>query len=418
MLKNYLKIALKVLMRRKFFTFISLFGISFTLMILLLVSAFVDIALSPKAPETQLNRTLFLRRLIMKGGEGNEGSEWWSGPGYRLLDRYMRDIPGVELMSIISHINPVTSFIDEEKVIFSLRRTDGVFWRINEFRFLEGAPFSDEDDRQGNMVAVISATARQKFFSGKSALNKYIETNGQRYQVVGVVENVGVDRSSAHGDIWAPIHTTLTHKHMENLMGGYNAILLADSRGQFNQIRAEFQSRLKHVDFPDPDEYNVLYGELETRLQEYTTQITNVTEDGKLEKKSFFIPVTLTLVAFLLLPVINLVSINASRIIERTSEIGVRKAFGASSSHLVGQFVIENIVLCLIGCALGLLGAYLISLFITNTGYIPDTAFGLNYRIFGYGIVLAAFFGILTGSYPAWRMSRLHPVAALRGDNR
>ena len=57
----------------------------------------------------------------------------------------------------------------------------------------------------------------------------------------------------------------------------------------------------------------------------------------------------------MLLPTVNLVNINLSRILDRASEIGVRKAFGASSRTLVGQFVVENLVLTLIGGAIGLL---------------------------------------------------------------
>src|SRR5256885_1583041 len=57
---------------------------------------------------------------------------------------------------------------------------------------------------------------------------------------------------------------------------------------------------------------------------------------------------------FMALPTLNLVNLNVSRILERASEIGVRKAFGASSRALLGQFLVENVVLTLIGGALGL----------------------------------------------------------------
>ena len=62
-------------------------------------------------------------------------------------------------------------------------------------------------------------------------------------------------------------------------------------------------------------------------------------------------------VAFLLLPTINLVSINLSRIMERSPEIGVRKAFGATRADLVGQFILENMFLCLVGGGLALVAA-------------------------------------------------------------
>ena len=67
MLKNYLKIAWKVLLRRKFFTFISLFGISFTLMILMVATAMIDHVTGPATPETRMNRMLFVNFNKMTG---------------------------------------------------------------------------------------------------------------------------------------------------------------------------------------------------------------------------------------------------------------------------------------------------------------------------------------------------------------
>jgi len=124
------------------------------------------------------------------------------------------------------------------------------------------------------------------------------------------------------------------------------------------------------------------------------------------------------MVLFMALPAVNLININISRILERASEIGVRKAFGASSATLVGQFIVENILLSLIGGALGLIGAYLVLGAIERAGFIAYAEFSLNVRIFGYGFALAVFFGLLSGIYPAWRMSRLHPAFALRGGAR
>ena len=67
MLKNYLKMAVKVLLRRKFFTFISLFGISFTLIVLMVAVAFLDHAFAPFPPEVNKDRTLTCRRLNGRG---------------------------------------------------------------------------------------------------------------------------------------------------------------------------------------------------------------------------------------------------------------------------------------------------------------------------------------------------------------
>jgi putative ABC transport system permease protein len=112
------------------------------------------------------------------------------------------------------------------------------------------------------------------------------------------------------------------------------------------------------------------------------------------------------------------VSINLSRILERSAEIGVRKAFGASSMDLAGQFVIENVVVCVLGGGLALAGAAVCLDLVERFGLVPLTGLSINLRVFLYAFLLAGFFGVLSGIYPAWRASRLHPVAALRGGVR
>jgi putative ABC transport system permease protein len=118
---------------------------------------------------------------------------------------------------------------------------------------------------------------------------------------------------------------------------------------------------------------------------------------------------------FMALPVLNLINLSLSRILERSSEIGVRKAFGASSWTLVGQFLVESVVLTLIGGALGLALSALAIRMLGNADFIPYAQLSLNFRVFLYGLAFALAFGVLSGAYPAWRMSRLHPVEALHG---
>ncbi|HEY9421186.1 MAG TPA: ABC transporter permease, partial [Thermoanaerobaculia bacterium] len=101
MIKNYLKVALKVLARRKFFTFISLFGICVTLLVLMVVSAIFDHSFAPHSPETRSDRTLGIYHMSMKGPQSSQGSP----PGYGFLNRYARRLaalPEVERFSIVS----------------------------------------------------------------------------------------------------------------------------------------------------------------------------------------------------------------------------------------------------------------------------------------------------------------------------
>jgi putative ABC transport system permease protein len=111
----------------------------------------------------------------------------------------------------------------------------------------------------------------------------------------------------------------------------------------------------------------------------------------------------------------NLVNMTVSRIFERSSEIGVRKAFGASVSTLVWQFVVENVVLTLVGGALAVIFSLVALDILNDSGVMPFAHFALNLYVLLYGLLITLFFGVFSGVLPAYRMSRLHPVEALRG---
>src|SRR5690349_12194009 len=198
MLKTYLKIALKVLFRRKFFTFISLFGISFTLVVLMVVTAMLDHMLAPTAPESRQDRVVGVYRAAMFGPRAG----WTGQAGYKLLDRYARGLDGVEKLSIFSGGNNVQSFLGGQKITSTLKRTDGDFWQILDFSFAEGSPYTTTDVDNAAFVAVINQTTRRKFFGERPAVGQMIEADGQRFRVVGVVDDVSIVRFVPFSDIW------------------------------------------------------------------------------------------------------------------------------------------------------------------------------------------------------------------------
>lgn len=412
MLKNYLKIAFKVLLRRKFFTFISLFGVSLTLFVLMVSAALLDHTFGSFPPETRQDRTLNVLSLRMSGPNTIHGSN----PGYMFLDRYVRTLPDVEKVSIHSEPAGVSAFKNGERIPLFVVRTDGEFWEILDFKFLEGAPFTAEDEKNANFVAVINESTRKKFFGEEHAVGKAIEADGQRFRIVGVVPNVPILRQIPFSDVWVPISTAKSNTYKQQLMGGFVGTILAKRRADLPAIQREFQSRLSRVELPNPKIYDKLESAAQTLFEHAESQFF----DNKVAQGGIaLLGVILVLaVLFMVLPAINLVNINVSRILERSSEIGVRKAFGASRRTLIGQFVVENLALSLVGGLLGFILSFLVLAGLTSSGLIPYAEFHMNYRIFFYGLGLASFFGLFSGVIPAWKMSRLHPVAALRGRSR
>jgi putative ABC transport system permease protein len=413
MLKHYFVLAIKVLLRRPFFTFISLFGISVTLLVLMVATAMFDHSFAPAPPETRQDRMLGVFYATMYG----EHSTWSGDAGYKLLDRYARNLPGVEQLSIFESGDSAPAYIGGEKVSLSLKRTDGEYWKILEFTFLEGRPYSTSDVDAAQHVAVINDATREKFFGrGRSAVGQTIEVDGQSFQVVGVVENISRVRQVSYSDIWVPHTTSKNTSYRDEMMGGYNAIVLATSRSELPKIREEFNARLARAELPDPRQYKSIVAPFETRFENFARN-SPAGDRKDPASQGWKAALFLGLLAFLfmLLPTVNLININVSRIMERSSEIGVRKAFGASSRALIGQFIVENILLTLVGGLIGFVLSALVLRALNASGMVEHAQFGLNVRIFGWGLLITLIFGLMSGVYPAWRMSRLHPVDALKG---
>jgi putative ABC transport system permease protein len=413
MLKNYLKIAFKVLNRRRFFTFISLFAVSFTLVMLIMATSILDHVFGPQPPETKLSRTLSVYTMMASGPEQRSSGQ----PGYGFLDKHVRTLPDVELVSIYSEINRVATFLQNEKQKLWLKRTDGNYWKILSFNFLEGSPFGDEDDRIGNRVAVINQSTALKFFGNQAAVGGNIEADGQSFRVIGVVKDVPFLRLTPFADIWVPIGTSQNDVYKSQLMGGFQSMILAHDKSDFPRIKADFAANLERVEFPSSTLYDRMIGGPETFFE----SISRVAFSSGMQDShpGLLLSVIVGLMGlFMMLPTINLININVSRILERASEIGVRKAFGASSSSLIGQFVVENLLLTFIGGVLALIVSWIGLQVLSSSGLIPYAEFHINYRILGYSFLLTIAFGLLAGVYPAWRMSRLQPVEALRGKIR
>jgi putative ABC transport system permease protein len=418
MIRHYLSLSLKVFARRRFFTFVSLFGISFTLTVLMLVTALLDHAVAPFPPEVHQDRTLGIY-FAMESGDNLRKN---GGAGFKLLDGYMRNIPGVERMSLASYPTGALSYLNGTRVTSYLKRTDGEFWRIMRFDFLEGGPFTTSDLESHRMVAVINESTRRRFFGeGAQAVGRTIDINDQRFRIVGVVRDVPILRIVPFADVWVPFTTDKSDSYRQEIVGDTvgMGLLLARSRDDLPAIREEVRSRARRVPSEDPKVFSKVTTHAET-LFETAARVLTTGGNAEIENPARRLWIALATLAllFMLLPAVNLVNLNVSRIMERASEIGVRKSFGASSVVLVGQFLVENIALTLIGGAIGLLAAVWLLWVVNTSGLILYADLRLNYRVFLAGLGFALFFGAASGVYPAWRMSRLNPVEALKGTPR
>lgn len=411
MLRHYLTLSVKVLLRRKVFTLISLFGIVATLTVFVLVAALFDHSFGPGVPEVARDRMLAVMRVNIFG----DNIRMSAHGNYALFDRHARNLPGLKELAIFSNASSVDSFVGGRRVDVTLKHVDAGFWRVFSFAFSEGRPFTERDFQDAAFVAVITESTRERLLGGGSAVGRTIEVDGQRFRVVGVVPDVSELRFLPFSDVWVPATTSRMPLEGEGPLGSYQAALVAETREAMPGIRAEFDARVSRLELPQSA--RTIVAPFETQFEGLARQFFEDEDRGS--KAPLLIGLMVGVALLLaLLPMVNLVNLNISRIMERGSEIGVRKAFGASSRSLVGQFVVENVLLTLVGALLAFVVSAALLEAINSSGLITHAQLQLNVRVFLIGTVLALLFGAVSGVYPAWRMSRLHPVSALKGHTR
>jgi putative ABC transport system permease protein len=420
MLKNYIKIAIAVLKRRKFFTFISLFGISITLTTLMVATALLDNIVSPGYPDTNRNRILYVTSFHMwnQKGEINGGSL-----SFYLINHYISTLHVPVSIGLASNPVPTNTYIQDKKLSIDIRYTDAHFWDIMQYRFLEGKPYEQRQIDNGDRIAIISEDTKNDYF-GKDAMavGKYMETDNVLYRIVGVVANDPATHIYTSADMYLPYSLSKVNLMDKQLNGSLFAFLLAGSGDDVPRMRQEFNDMFAKIPILNKD-YDHQLAEATGYLETFTSELAGgFGRSGPFRGSShhssgifyFYMGLGILCFMFMLLPTLNLVNINITRIMERSSEIGVRKAFGASSSTLVYQFIIENTFLTVIGGAIGVLLSVIILQIINHSRLIPHIHLVMNGTVLFFALLFSIVFGLVSGVYPAWRMSRLNVVAALK----
>jgi putative ABC transport system permease protein len=406
MLKNYFKIAMAVLKRRKFFTFISLFGISFTLTILMVLTAFINKVIGDNYPDKKRDRSLYITRIQETG----DNSSMSSTLSYYFLSHYTGMMKTPVKVAISSMFKGTNTYVNNKKIAVNFKYTNAEYWDVLDYDFTEGKAFNKQQVKSADRVAIISEDMKRDYFGDATpVVGKYIEADNVSYRVIGVVKNVPVTNYMLYSDIYLPYTVSKEDYKSKGYLGGYMGILLGNSSSDVPRMQAEYENIIKRVPV-ERKEFKYIYSHANTFFRSYV-------DTGNEKQSGVFIVVTaisIFVFIFTLLPTLNLVNINITRIMERSSEIGVRKAFGASSKTLVYQFIVENLILTLLGGLIGTILSVAVLAAINNANLIANLELSINFTVLFIGLLVCLVFGLLSGVYPAWRMSKLNVVTALK----
>ena len=413
MFRNYLLTAGAVFMRRKLFTAINLLCIVLTLVVLMVIASLLETAFRPSGVEGKSDRFLQVFMMRMDSPDGNSRSH--TPPGFKLIDKYLKPMPGVERVAAVTLPSSVSVYQGSSVSELQMRRADADYWKVLDFRLLAGRLPTAADDASGRMIAVLNASTARRLFPGqaRSALGQRIDVGGQVFEVVGVVEDAM--HLNAYADIWAPISTFASTGYRNDLTGMFVALVLAKDAADLPHIREQVVQIAKGVVHDDPKQWKTIRFWADGKLDLFARILTSSEEGLDSGAGKVLTVIVVAMLVFMLLPALNLVNLNTGRILERRSEIGVRKAFGATSTQLALQLVIENVLLCLAGGLLAFGASVGVLAWLEWVDLIPYLKVELNLAVFGWGMLIATVFGLLSGVLPAWKMSRLDPVHALKG---
>lgn len=413
MLSNYIKIAWKVLLRHPFYTFITLFGITLTLTVLMVVTSFVDHLLGAHYPETNRDRSLYIATIMQTDSAHTTMS---TGPAsFDFLKKYAKSLKTAEQVAVMNNFGFSNAYVNGKRIKLNTKYTDAEFWSVMDFDFLEGKPYDDTNIRNADHVAVITDALRKQYFGSENetVVGKTIDIENINYRVIGVVKGSPPTRIYTYSDVYFPYTAPKSNYQDKGLRGRYIAIVLAKSKADLPAVQAEFDNNIARIpksEIPDNQRFTVLTVKADTYFDHFINTFTRSAKD----RVTLYAILGLILLMIMGLPAVNLVNVNVSRILERASEIGVRKAFGAPSRALLWQFIIENVFITFIGGAFALVLTFIVIQFINSSGWIAYADLTINLPVFVISMLVCLVFGLLSGVLPAFRMSRLKIAEALK----
>ena len=262
---------------------------------------------------------------------------------------------------------------------------------------VEGRFFSQNEDRSGSRVTIIGFGIKEAFFGEKDPIGKYIKIDNEKFRVIGVLEKQGKFLGLFSTDKQAILPIGAYNRVFSKR--GWMRLSVKIPEEKIEEGLDEIYSVMRHIRGLKPNQKND-FAINQTKAFEKNYNMLKIAIGG-----------TGTFITLLSLIVggIGVMNIMFVSVKERTREIGVRKAIGATKGMILGQFLMEAISICLIAGLLGLMISYVFSTLLNQV--FPST---LDMRLAGFSIFISILVGVISGIIPSYRAANLDPIDSLR----
>ena len=375
------------------------------------VIAMLSIGAGAEEQALQVIRQMGLRNIIIEGKEYQPEDlrkvrEKSLGLSRRDLEALLAVTPNVVRGAGKKTVKAYQVVSQSGKVESRVVAADAAFLTLKTLSLVEGTYFDSRDEAGFEQVCVLGSAAKQGLFGFESALGKQLKINNVWFSVVGVIadqtlikeEFAGVKLQNTNNDIYIPLATALKKIEFKSLESELDGIVLEVADERKTQATALVVSQVLEKLHNGESDYSLVIPEQLLKQSQQTQKIFNIVM-GCIAGIS------------LLVGGIGIMNIMLANVLERTREIGVRRAIGARRTDIRIQFLIEAVTISafggLFGIGLGFAIAYLVVFF---AGW--STIITMWSVLLAFGVSTAV--GILFGSYPAVQASRLSPIEALR----
>ncbi|MCK4322306.1 ABC transporter permease [candidate division WOR-3 bacterium] len=332
---------------------------------------------------------------------GGAGVDWWKIRQRKNLG--MEEYKALkEYGSSFTYVAPQIS--NRFDVKHGDKKVDGVsvdgttedFPKIMNQQVKLGRFLSTDDIQYRRDVCVLGNDVATTLFPDENPVGKTVRINGRVFTVIGLLEELGELMGQSMDNVAVIPYTTMTK--FTGRRRSLTITVLAEDEDEAREEIRWILRRVRRVKEDEEDDFSINSAGALTR------------QFNQLTRALFIIMVGIAGIS-LVVGGIGIMNIMLVSVTERTREIGVRKAIGAKSSEILGQFLLESIMICFVGGFIGILLGFSLTKLISLTGNIP---FGMPIWAillgFGFSFIIGVFFGF----YPARKAAALNPVEALR----
>jgi putative ABC transport system permease protein len=278
---------------------------------------------------------------------------------------------------------------------------------VNEYEVGSGRFITDQDNLEAAKIAVLGATTAEDLFAGLNPLGRDIKLDGKNYTVIGVLSEKGSSGFTPQDEmVLVPLETAYTRIFGGQTKSGGEYTISGLAISVINADNVD--SIMSEVEYILRREHGLtLTDDLVFTISSQTQMLESLSD----------ISGTLTIMLgaiagiSLLVGGIGIMNITLVSVRERTREIGLRKAVGATREIILVQFLIETLTLSIFGGLLGVLIGSGIAWFVSSTGVLTAS---VTFDTIFISFLMAVLVGIIFGLYPAFQAAGLQPIEALR----